>query len=127
MSITSYTVSSAEFLRLRKNLTHNDELLDKLDEQITEMCTQQPDEAARVLDALAHSDTADDRRRAAHYLRDLLTDEHHKATTALLQKLLHDPDQDVHHAAEDTITAAVESNEINIIDAARLYDDQTPP
>jgi len=121
MAIARDTISSDEFLRLRKNLTNNEELLEKFDDQIRDLCTTQPDDAARIFETLAHSDTVDDRKYVAIYARYLLAHRYNIATR-LLKALLHDLDLDVRQHAEDAITAAVDDDTLNIIDAARLYD-----
>ena len=121
MTTARHTISSDEFLRLRKNLANNEDLLEKFDDQIRDLCATQPDDATRIFDTLAQSDSVDDREYVAIYVRHLLAYRYDVAT-ALLKALLHDPNQDVRQKAEDAITAAAEANEINVIDAARLYD-----
>ncbi len=114
-------VSAQEFLRLRQRIAHDDAALAQFDDQLRQMCTTQPDDAARVLDTLTHSHQYRDREAAGIYLGHLLGTRREPATH-LLRELLHDPADQIKDTATDTVTAAIHAGTLDAIGAARLYD-----
>lgn len=118
----SHEVSSAqEFLELRQRIASDDPLLAQFDDdQLRTMCQQWPDDAARVLDVLAHSVARHDKEAAAIYVGYLL-DTRREPASRLLRELLADADESVRDTAADTVTAAVETGRLDPVGAARLY------
>jgi hypothetical protein len=117
-------LTAAEFLGLRRSIADNYELLEPFDDQLRDMCTQQPDEAAQIFDTLARSDSTQDREAAAIYTRHLLAGPRRDTAATLLRQLRADPDKDIRQHACDSITAALSNRIITATDAARIHDHQ---
>lgn len=78
-------------------------MLVAFDDQLRQMCTTHPDDAAWVLDALTHSNEYRDREAAAIYVGHLLATRREPASR-LLRDLLRDPDDRIRDKATDTVT-----------------------
>lgn len=109
-----------EFLQLRRNIRHDTDLLEKLDDQLRDMAHSDPDHAADILQALSNSDDKDDRDTAAIYVGHLLATRPDHAKN-IIRLLLHDTDDDIRRQAHDTLNAAVDNNTITATQAARLH------
>ncbi len=108
-----------KFLHLRRNVRHDTDLLEKLDDQLRDMAQSDPDQARGILQALSNSDDKDDRDAAAIYVGHLLATRPDHAKN-IIRLLLHDTDEDIRRQALDTLNAAVDNNTITATQAARL-------
>lgn len=120
MANASSAIPASEFLKLRRSIIDNSELLETFDDRLRDMCAQHPNEAAQVLDELTRSASVTDKEAAAIYSRHLLGSPRHELATVLLRRLLNDPDETVRHTAHDSVMIAVHDGVLTSIDVARL-------
>jgi hypothetical protein len=118
MTSQPHIISAQEFLHLREATVDNTDLLEKFDDQLRDMCTQQPDETAQIFEVLAVSARINAREATAIYARYLLGGPRGETAVRLLRGLAHDPDEHIRSTAEDTVTTATNAGSISMIDAA---------
>jgi len=114
-------LSVDELVQLRHALIDDNstQLLRKLDEHVRDLATSNSGRAADIFDALAASDTYDDRDAAAIYIGPLFSTLPDRAETVLLT-LLQDSDDNIRTTAFETLEDLVEHDILTVDDSARL-------
>lgn len=117
----SNDLSIGELLQLRHQLVedHHTELLRKLDEQLRDLATSNPDRAADMFDALAASAEHDDRDAAAIYIKPLFATLPDRAKS-ILRKLLQDSNEDIRTTAFDTLEELIEHDILTADEGAQF-------
>lgn len=109
-----------ELLQLRHQLVENNntELLRKLDEQLRDLATSNPDRAADMFDALAAAEH-DDRDAAAIYIKPLFATLPDRAKS-VLRKLLQDSNENIRTTAFDTLEELIEHDILTVDEGAQF-------